>query len=80
MAMDGKHAFKRACWCRTKAGRQAFRRFFKLPFTERPPMQKIRVVIVSPALADANNSNSQTARRWLKTAAFSSTTLVHHSG
>jgi hypothetical protein len=43
-------------------------------------MQKIRAVIVSPALADANNGNWQTARRWLKTAAFSSTTLVHHSG
>jgi putative glycosyltransferase (TIGR04348 family) len=27
-------------------------------------MQKIRVVIVSPALADANNGNWQTARRW----------------
>ena len=29
-----------------------------------PPMQKLRVVIVSPALADANNGNWQTARRW----------------
>lgn len=28
------------------------------------PMQKLRVVIVSPALADANNGNWQTARRW----------------
>lgn len=28
------------------------------------PMQKIRVAIVSPALADANNGNWQTARRW----------------
>jgi len=27
-------------------------------------MQKLRVVIVSPALADANNGNWQTARRW----------------
>ena len=27
-------------------------------------MQKVRVVIVSPALADANNGNWQTARRW----------------
>jgi putative glycosyltransferase (TIGR04348 family) len=27
-------------------------------------MQKRRVVIVSPALADANNGNGQTARRW----------------
>ena len=27
-------------------------------------MQKRRVVIVSPALADANNGNWQTARRW----------------
>lgn len=27
-------------------------------------MQKLRVVIVSPALADANNGNGQTARRW----------------
>jgi putative glycosyltransferase (TIGR04348 family) len=27
-------------------------------------MQKIRAVIVSPALADANNGNWQTARRW----------------
>jgi putative glycosyltransferase (TIGR04348 family) len=27
-------------------------------------MQKIRVAIVSPALADANNGNWQTARRW----------------
>ena len=27
-------------------------------------MQKQRVVIVSPALADANNGNWQTARRW----------------
>jgi putative glycosyltransferase (TIGR04348 family) len=30
----------------------------------KPPMQKLRVVIVSPALADANNGNWQTARRW----------------
>jgi putative glycosyltransferase (TIGR04348 family) len=29
-------------------------------------MQKLRVVIVSPALADANNGNWQTARRWQK--------------
>jgi putative glycosyltransferase (TIGR04348 family) len=28
------------------------------------PMQKLRVVIVSPALAEANNGNWQTARRW----------------
>jgi putative glycosyltransferase (TIGR04348 family) len=28
------------------------------------PMQKLHVVIVSPALADANNGNWQTARRW----------------
>ena len=28
------------------------------------PMQKLRVVIVSPALADTNNGNWQTARRW----------------
>ena len=63
-----------------KQGARHFGDFSKLPFTERPPPQKIRVVIVSPALADANNSNSQTARRWLKTAAFSSTTLVYHSG
>ncbi len=27
-------------------------------------MHKLRVVIVSPALADANNGNGQTARRW----------------
>ena len=27
-------------------------------------MQKLRVVVVSPALADANNGNWQTARRW----------------
>ena len=30
----------------------------------KPPMQKLRVVIVSPALADANNGNWQTTRRW----------------
>ena len=27
-------------------------------------MNKVSVVIVSPALADANNGNWQTARRW----------------
>jgi putative glycosyltransferase (TIGR04348 family) len=32
----------------------------------KPLMQKPRVVIVSPALADANNGNWQTARRWQK--------------
>ena len=35
-----------------------------LPFMYKSPMQKLRVVIVSPALADANNGNWQTARRW----------------
>ena len=35
-----------------------------LPFMYKTPMQKLRVVIVSPALADANNGNWQTARRW----------------
>ena len=29
-------------------------------------MQKHRVVIVSPAQADANNGNWQTAKRWQK--------------
>jgi putative glycosyltransferase (TIGR04348 family) len=35
-----------------------------LPFMYKTFMQKLRVVIVSPALADANNGNWQTARRW----------------
>lgn len=49
----------------------AFKVFFN------PTFRYVREII---GPSDANNSNSQTARRWLKTAAFSSTTLAYHSG
>ena len=37
-------------------------------------LQVPQVVIVSPALADANNGNWQTARRWQR---FLSLSLIH---
>lgn len=37
----------------------------KLGYKSRMPIAPSRIVIVSPALADANNGNWQTARRWL---------------
>jgi putative glycosyltransferase (TIGR04348 family) len=40
------------------------------------PMQKLRVVIVSPALADSNNGNWQTARRWQKLLSAHSARIV----
>ena len=43
-------------------GRPQSRRVW--PFMYKSLMQKFRAVIVSPALADANNGNWQTARRW----------------
>ena len=39
-------------------------------------MQKLRVVIVSPALADANNGNWQTARRWQRLLSAHSARIV----
>ena len=39
-------------------------------------MQKLRVVIVSPALADSNNGNWQTARRWQKLLSAHSARIV----
>ncbi len=42
----------------------------------KPPMQKLRVVIVSPALADANNGNWQTARRWQQLLSANSARIV----
>ena len=41
-------------------------------------MQKLRVVIVSPALADANNGNWQTARRWQRELAPLKVRIVQH--
>ncbi|MBP8150362.1 MAG: TIGR04348 family glycosyltransferase [Limnohabitans sp.] len=41
-------------------------------------MQKRRVVIVSPALADANNGNWQTARRWQHLLAPHTVRIVRH--
>ena len=47
-----------------------------LPFMYKPPMQKLRVVIVSPALAEANNGNWQTARRWRQLLSVHSARIV----
>jgi len=41
-------------------------------------MQKLRVVIVSPALADANNGNWQTARRWQRLLQPHTARIVKH--
>ena len=48
----------------TAAGLPSFGRRDKTMNQPKPVMQPLRIVIVSPTLADANNGNWQTAQRW----------------